>query len=399
MKGIIRNKKHHRLNAMRYREKIKSQRRGMNNSLAAYATGRDNNFNLIRFIAASLVLFTHSFALSLGTGDAEPLRSTIGMTWGSIAVDIFFITSGFLVTSSYFSRNNLLAFVWARILRIYPALIVAIIFCVLVIGLSFTTDKWQEYLLNPQTRKYFVKNITLFFDVEYTLPGVFSDVPYKNAVNGSLWTLPHEVRMYIILAFILSVLSCIGKLLKFIRIRNSILLIGLFSVALHMFNHFKPVLPADYVRLFSMFFIGAVFFIWRDKINLSAKWIKFGLPLLLMSAINKDLFFICYCSVLPFLIFYLAYVPSGEIRKFNRIGDYSYGIYIYAFPVQQSMAKLISNIPVPTMMVTSFMVTLFLSVLSWHLIEKRFIRMKESYVYIENFINNIGLSRWFIPIK
>lgn len=371
----------------------------MGTPLSIYTNSRDNNFNLIRFIAASLVLFSHSFALTLGSGEAEPLRTTIGMTWGLIAVDIFFITSGFLITSSYFSRNNLLAFVWARVLRIYPALIVAIIFCVFVVGVWFTTNSMQEYLLNIQTYKYVARNTVLFFGVEHTLPGVFLDVPYKGAVNGSLWTLPYEVRMYTILVFTFCSVSYIGKLIKFITIRNTILLISVFSVLLKIVNHFQVILPVIFLHLFSMFFTGSAFFVWRDRVCLSSKLVLFGVPILLLSAINKDLFFTVYCLLLPYLIFYAAYVPSGYVRKFNGYGDYSYGIYIYAFPVQQSAAAIYHNISVTTMIVVSFGVTLFLSMLSWHLIEKRFLKMKGAYVLIEDFVQTNGLSRHFPRTK
>ena len=135
----------------------------MSRALSTYTTSRDNNFNLIRFVAALLVLHSHSFALALGSGDAEPLRNTIGMTWGIIAVDIFFITSGFLITSSYFARNNLLFFAWARILRIYPALIAAILFCVFIVGLWFTTHSAWEYLTSGQTLKFLLKNVFFVF--------------------------------------------------------------------------------------------------------------------------------------------------------------------------------------------------------------------------------------------
>jgi peptidoglycan/LPS O-acetylase OafA/YrhL len=367
--------------------------------LSTYTSSRDNNFNLVRFIAASLVLFSHSFALALGSGDAEPLRSTIGMTWGSIAVDVFFITSGFLITSSYFSRNNIIAFVWARMLRIYPALIVAILFCVFGVGALFTTNSLIEYLQNPQTYKYLVKNSTLFFGVEYRLPGVFLDVPYKGAVNGSLWTLPYELKMYAILAFTMAIIVYIGRWMKFISVRNTILFIGVFSIGIHLFNHFQVVLSEKFVRLFSMFFVGAMFFIWRDKIYLSTKWILFFLTLLFVSSINKDIFFVIYCLTLPFLVFYASYVPSGRIRKFNNYGDYSYGMYIYAFPVQQSIAEILPNVTVPTMIVTSFLATLILSMLSWHIVEKRFLKMKESHVYIEDIVQSIVLTRRFTRKK
>jgi peptidoglycan/LPS O-acetylase OafA/YrhL len=82
----------------------------MSSLLSSYANSRDNNFNLVRFIAATLVLFSHSFAIAYGSTDAEPLSNIVGMTRGNVAVDVFFVTSGFLITISCFARNNLLVF-------------------------------------------------------------------------------------------------------------------------------------------------------------------------------------------------------------------------------------------------------------------------------------------------
>lgn len=348
--------------------------------LSTYASGRDNNFNLIRFIAAFLVLFSHSFALALGHGDGEPLRAMVGMTFGDAAVDVFFITSGFLITSSYFARNNLRAFVRARVLRIYPALIVAVIFCVFIVGATLTTRGVADYFLDPQTREFFVKNITLFFGVEYKLPGVFSDTPYKNAVNGSLWTLPYEVKMYAILTILLVAVAHVGKRVTWVTFRNVILVVSVLAIGLHLFRHFNDARPGNFVRLFSMFFVGAAFHAWRDKVRLSTGWAAAGMALLLVLLFQKDAFFVVYCLALPFLVFYAAYVPSGRIRAFNRLGDYSYGLYIYAFPVQQSVAHLVPGIGVPAMLALSFSVTLFLAVLSWHLIEENALRLKERHV-------------------
>lgn len=371
----------------------------MAKNLSHYTENRDNNFNLIRFIAASLVLFSHSFALVFGAGEAEPMHSTLGITWGSIAVDIFFVTSGFLIAGSYFSRNNLIAFVWARVLRIYPALFVAILFCVFGIGISFTQLSLQEYLSDSQTYKYLVKGMLLFFGVEHTLPGVFLDLPYTAAVNGSLWTLPYEVKMYAILALILTLIAYLNRSVSFFSIRYTLLFIGVLSLISHIANQFYPFLSDKFVRLFSMFFIGSAFYVWQEKIKLSHTIILIGLPVLLLSATNKDLFFITYCLLLPFLIFYLAYVPSGFIRKFNSCGDYSYGIYIYAFPIQQASIALLPDISVSGMIFLSFAVTLILAILSWHLIEKKFIAMKGKYVLIESALQNRGLSKYIARIK
>lgn len=367
----------------------------MDNPLLSYARSRDNNFNLIRFVAAFLVLYSHSFALVVGSGDAEPLRATLGMTWGTIAVDLFFITSGFLITSSYLARGNLIAFVWARFLRIYPALIVAIFLTVFGLGVLFTSFSISEYLSNFQTVKYLIKNCFLFLGVEHTLPGVFLDTPYKQAVNGSLWTLPYEVKMYLLLVLFLASVQYLSKQFSLISMRKSILVLAVCSIFLHLLNnhHAISILPEKFIRLFSMFFVGAAFYIWKDKIRLSSKVFFLGLPLLILASMYEEIFLLFYCVLLPFLVFYLAYVPKGFIRSFNKLGDYSYGMYIYAFPVQQSIVALLPDVSVPVMIILSFFITLVFAMLSWHFIEKRCLKLKGEYSRIERLVNLISLTK------
>ena len=164
--------------------------------LSEYTVGRNNNFNLIRFAAAFMVLFSHSFVLIFGREGYEPLKSIIGFSLGDIAVDIFFIISGFLVTASLLLRNNLIAFAWNRFLRIYPALIIAVLFSVFIVGGLFTTLSTIDYLSDSETYKFLIKNTTLVFGSHIYLFHVFENAPYKNALNAPLWTLPWEVRMY-----------------------------------------------------------------------------------------------------------------------------------------------------------------------------------------------------------
>ncbi len=283
--------------------------------LSEYTESRDNNFNLIRFIAASLVLFSHSFALSIGTGDAEPLRQTIGLTWGVIAVDIFFITSGFLITRSYLSKRSLASFILARLLRIYPALIVAMFFCAFVIGLISTSFSTKEYLASFDTYSFFFKNSTLIFGLETRLPGVFSNVPYKGAVNGSLWTLPYEIFMYSLLAIAIGLLGYITqyKIFNRFEIKKCFLLICIFSVLLNFINYFYHILPTSFLRLFSMFFIGATYYYWKDNIKISSYLYLYLLGALLISAFNQSAFFITF--ILSFLSWHFIEERFLQMKK------------------------------------------------------------------------------------
>jgi peptidoglycan/LPS O-acetylase OafA/YrhL len=98
--------------------------------------------------------------------------------------------------------------------------------------------------------------------------------------------------------------------------------------------------------------------------------------LLLAGLAGKQAFSIVYTLTIAYMLCYLAYLPAGAIRKYNEMGDYSYGVYIYAFPVQQALAATYPGISVSAMLLSSGMVTLALAILSWHLIEKRALRLK-----------------------
>lgn len=348
----------------------------MDKILGTYTDSRDNNFNLIRVIASLLVLFTHSFALVEGSSMAEPLKLSLGTTLGTIAVDIFFITSGFLIAGSFFNKNSILSFIWARILRIYPAIIVSMIFSVFVIGLIFTKYSIFEYLSNIDIYKFFFTNIILYFRIEYSLLDIFENNPIAYTINGSLWTLPFEIKMYIYLAIIGTILILFQKFIKKPIVKISFFIIVLFALIQDMIYHFYFNKIDASVYLFYMFFVGSAFYIFRDYIYLSFKLFLIMLVILLFSSFDREVFFVIYTLFLPYMVFFLAYIPSGIIREFNKLGDYSYGIYIYAFPIQQSIVSIYPNISIVNMVIVSSFTTFILAILSWHLVEKRFLKMK-----------------------
>jgi peptidoglycan/LPS O-acetylase OafA/YrhL len=381
----------------------------MGEVISHYTNTRDNNFNLLRFLAAVLVLYAHSYYLTASQGDV--FAKFLGIDGGKIALDVFFITSGFLVANSLFIRNNPLAFIWARILRIYPALIVAVLFCIVAVGLFFTTETTSNYLSDPQTQRFLLKNTTMFsIYVEWNLPGVFLNNPHSRALNGSLWTLPVEIRMYVYLFLLGTSLIYLQRWINKNIFKFIFLSIALIAIAIQTFSYiygsmptygtcffnvfFRGPPPSDALRLFTSFFIGSAFYMWRDHIVISSKLFFAILFLFFLLVIyDKKLFLICYSILLPYLVFYLAYIPKGTIRRFNHFGDYSYGLYIYAFPVQQSIAALFPNISVSKMILLAFVISFILAFLSWHLIEKRCLKMKGNYILLENIIHRIRPSK------
>ncbi len=346
--------------------------------LSECAGRTDNNFHLLRILAAFAVLVTHSFALSAGSADAEPFRLSLGMTLGSVSVDVFFIVSGFLVTGSLLKTHSAVAFFWARVLRIFPALVVMLVLLVFVLGILFTSLPVQSYLTTPKTYAYFLKCATLVFGVNWTLPGVFHSNPIPDAVNGSLWTMPHEIHMYGILLAAWLVLGVRGlertKLFK-LAILTAMSAAGVILVAGHLM--LDVAIEGWFIKLFFMFFSGAGFYVLRDRITFSRSVFWICIAALVASALlDRRLFFLVYVVTLAYVLFYLVYVPSGQIRKYNRLGDYSYGMYIYAFPIQQAVAALWPGVSVPMMVLVSGVCTLLMAMLSWHLLEKRALKLR-----------------------
>ena len=361
--------------------------------LSEYAVGRDNNFNLIRLLAALCVLFSHSVAVLGLPSQQEFFFDHVGLSLAEMAVDVFFVTSGFLVAGSLVNRRNVIAFLWARALRIYPALLVMLALTVFVLAPSLTSLSLADYFTAQQTYEYFAKCATLISGVRYALPGVFETTPLKGEFNGSLWTLPIELRLYLYLAAgwlilaaaragriqamtIIAPLACAVFLVIILRGR----LLG---------NSFNS---AD-IRVF-MFLYGTTLYLWRDKVPLRPGILSAAFAcMLLAAAFNPSAFFVAYVFCLAPLVLHLAYLPKGRIRSFNDWGDFSYGVYIYAFPIQQTLAFLFPGMSLLAMVASSASASLGLAALSWTLIEKRALALKDDFASATSRAFNFGLAK------
>ncbi len=344
--------------------------------LSHYTAGRDNNFNLIRILAALAVLVSHSFALAVGRGAYEPLSHWLGISSGTVAVDVFFITSGLLVTASLLRSRSIVEFASARILRIFPALWVMLALTVFGLGATVSTLGSAAYFSSAVTWHYLLKCATLVYNVSFELPGVFANNPYPDAVNGSLWSLPVEVRMYLVLAA-LWLLTWLARRWHDHVFRGACVLIALSAGALVLATHLHGLRDSAALRLIFMFFSGASLFAFRQNIRLSRVAFAACAALLVGAAlVGQQAFFVAYLVGLPYIAIYLAYVPAGWIRRYNRRGDYSYGVYIYAFPVQQAIVAVQPGISVALLLLEAGAISLVCAALSWHLVEKRALALR-----------------------
>lgn len=335
---------------------------------------RDNNFTLLRFFAALAVLYVHSYPLSLGLKKGgDPISHFLIIFWGEglgdLAVDLFFVTSGFLVTASYVRRESLIAFIEARILRIYPGLVVAVLFCVFVVGALGTSESATNYFASPITWSYIKHNVLLVNGIQFNLPSVFLSNPYPG-INGSLWTLPIEIRMY----FWVAVLGSLS-LLKGERAFNAIFIVLCLMYAQSSNNNFFVEGTPRNAYLALLFLLGAFFYINRSKIPLEFSGVAvLCIVVYLASEYRFSVFLKAVCFA--YMVLLLALHPKLRMPSIDHWGDISYGLYIYAFPVQESIAYLVPQVKPLNMFMLSTVITVFLAILSWRLVEKPALKMK-----------------------
>lgn len=331
--------------------------------LSHYDGQRRNNFTIMRLAFALLVLVGHSYPIS-GNG-YDPLSSLMQNMWiGEAAVLGFFTISGFLITAS-FQNRPIGDFIAARILRLYPGFIVCLIVVAMILGPIDNTMSLREYYSNPHVY-WFVWENARIWDLYYNIPNHAPDNPFPGATNGSTWTLPAELLCYVTVL----VAGFFGALDSRLRANAGLLLLA----AVGWFAYESvPVFGAyeRFDRPAAAFLVGAAFWINRDRIPLNPI-LAAGALALIFGTNGTWLWWPGYIVGSSYLVFFLAYwVPAFDM---DRYGDFSYGIYIYAWPIQQlvwwkgqsGLVNALCALPIVTA----------LAVASWFLVEKPALRLK-----------------------
>ncbi|MEM8632107.1 MAG: acyltransferase [Pseudomonadota bacterium] len=326
------------------------------------ATGsRTSGFDFLRIGLACAVFVWHLQSTSYGPEFALQTWQSAIKSLPTAILPMFFALSGFLVAGSLERCRTVGYFLYLRAIRIFPALAVEVLLSALILGPLLTSFAVGAYFTDPLFWRYLLNSIGL---ISFELPGVFSDNPFPNMVNAQLWTVPWELECYI-------AISIIGAL----RIYDSKAVSWAMLAALtgaFLISWFQGDLPVRHVSgraLVGFFLCGVLFFRLRRAIPYDARlfWICLVVSVIATSQTGGG-----YLALLP-LTYVTVYIGllTPRVPMFLRLGDYSYGIFLYHFAIQQAVVALFpwaTNIWLNG--IVSFALTLICAILSWHIIEK-----------------------------
>ena len=330
-----------------------------------------NNLNILRLIFASTVIISHSFPLT----NNDEIFQTITkrqIDLGGLSVEIFFIISGYLIYKSLNFSKSILSYIWKRLLRIFPAVIVMLIFTMLILIIISNST---TILLQKDYYTYFFNNLSLY-RVQFYIKGIFENNPYPKSINGSIWTLSYEFSMYL---FLIPLHGIKNK-------KYSLALILLFFILFSFLHVYKPLLfnnlfnyinlnSEQFYRLSKFFLAGSLLtFVDLDKIKSNRNIII--LILFLLLSLYFNIYTYTSILILPFLVLIIGFSYNKTLWNFTeKIGDLSYGIYIYGFLVQQTLMNYFELNPLE-LMIYALIISSIFAYMSWHLIEEKAMKYK-----------------------
>lgn len=333
--------------------------------------GRENNFLIIRLLAATAVVVGHSFALSyLECLNCVDPGMKLGMPVPvhSLGVEVFFMVSGFLIAASG-ERNSVRDFYLARALRILPGLLVCLFLMAFVLGPVVTSLPLDEYFLEGQVYKYFYSPLLIFNNAQFVLPGVTFTPRFQGvSVNGSLWTIPLEMRMYLVLGILVLVA-------RFCRWPTTIMTLIALLVALGL-HALHPAYAEYPFKLVVCFLAGSAFYTCRNVIP-HAGWLLLVLVTLFLVSKGGRFEIFTFAILTIYATLYFAY--CSQLKLPSMVQDYSYGIYLYAFPIQQVLAGAMPWAGPYWLMLIAVPASWMAGYVSWELVEKPALAMRKRF--------------------
>lgn len=333
-----------------------------------------NNFDSLRLIFAVLVIFSHSFPLTRGSNQTEPLSVlTHGqITFGNISVWAFFVISGLLITKSWQRSPKVVKYLGRRIGRIYPGFTVAALVTALIV-VPIAADPGTYF---PVTLRSFLLNTLRLHSFEF--PRVFVNNPGVNSLNGSLWSVPYEFWCYLGVML----LGLVGLL------KRPWVIVALFFavIGLHLYMDISGWTPAGamlgqifgyppfWATVLPFYLAGTLFHIYGGYDLLRRPWLITAGAVLIASNFIPHGLIVTMPICGSYLLMGLAYLPWLHPLNLGRFGDFSYGTYLYAFPIQQLLVMYAhSHISPWLLFMEAAPITLAVGALSWFLVEQHFL--------------------------
>lgn len=321
---------------------------------------KPNGFNTIRLLAATAVIVSHAFPL---TGQMEPLARVTGQaSIGTLAVSAFFMISGFLIPASL-DRGSLVQYAIKRSCRIMPGLVVAVLTSAFGFGLLLTRLSASEYLLHPQTWRFVANAILL--PTGYDLPGVFANHPLP-VMNGSLWSLKFEVACYVLVVVVFAIAS-LRKPAVIAAWLGSLVIARLVADDAGGIWFYI----GQTAGLFRFFGLGMLFYLFADRISVRRNWGWVAAAATVAAAFTG--WFMEVAAIAgSYAIITLAYCSGDRFKQMTARGDISYGVYLYAFPIQQALLPVSIGFALPWLAnaLLTLPLVMLAGLLSWLLIEK-----------------------------
>ena len=342
--------------------------------LASLLDRNNNNFNLVRLLAAASVIVSHGWLATGGEHAIEPLYGPTPFTLGQHAVLVFFSLSGFLVAASLHRARTIGEFLWARILRIYPALLVCLFVVTFLVGPAVTTRELSAYFADSGTYAYLVKSAVVLAGT-YHLPGVFETTPYAGVVDLPIWTLKYEILCYLALAG----LGALGLFRK-VAVVWAVFALATIAYLLILVMPELEVLPKTAyhpARPVAIFFLGVPGWHSRHEIRLSA--VTLGLVVGVAVALHGyAVSELAWVAVDAYGALCLAALPLGAVRRVTNRFDISYGLYIYGWTIEQILVDAMPHAGALTVGLAGLVIASAVAWASWNVVERPALRLKRA---------------------